>query len=190
VRRRAPGESWWGLAGEEEPRTFGGSDDELVATAWSIGEIVLWRYSSSVERASPILSTDELGRFLAELFTRTKASLTLNHLAVVLRRRFDLDEPTSVSLGEEEVGVDEEPVRDEEALDGAVIAILADLTERRAEVLYRKWHGASLEAIAAELGISRGTVDNELVRAGEAIDRQTGDFSRDEILEKLLDALS
>ena len=50
--------------------------------------------------------------------------------------------------------------------------------------------GRPLETIASALGISRGTVDNELRRAGEAIDRHTADFSRDEILEKILDVLS
>jgi DNA-binding CsgD family transcriptional regulator len=185
------GASWWGLAGDRQPPPFGGRDDELVANAWAIGDVVLWIYSSSVERASPVLATTELGRFLEELFGRTKALLTLGHLAVVFRRRFNLDEPTRVSLHDEHESLpnDEEPLRDEEGLRAAAIAVLSELSDRQVEVILRK-RDQPLETIASALGISRGTVDNELRRAGEAIDRQTADFSRDEILEKILDVLS
>lgn len=195
VPRRNPGETWWGLALEVEPPPFAASDDELVSIAWGIGDVVLWRYSSSVERASPVLSTDELGRFVEEVFRRVGALLTLNHLAVVFRRRFDLNEPDISSLGEvhDDLPDDEPPVRDEGAQRRAATAVLAQLTRRQTDAVYRKWKGASLEAIAGELGISRGTVDNELRRAGETIKRHTADFSSEELegmLEMLLDALS
>ena len=183
--------SWWGLAGDTQPPPFGGRDDELVAHAWAIGDVVLWTYSSSVERASPVLGTAELGRFLEKLFGRTQALLTLGHLAVVFRRRFNLDEPTRLPLDEEHESLlgDEEPLRDEEGLRAAAIAVLSELTDRQVEVILRK-RDEPLEAIALALGISRGTVDNELRRAREAIERHTVDFSRDEILEKILDVLS
>lgn len=183
------GSSWWGLEGETKPPPFSGSDDELVANAWAIGDVVLWRYSASVERASPILATNELADFLERLFRRIAALLTLGHLGVVFRRRFDLNEPTSVALDDEPVPGGEEPIRDEEGLRAAAIAVLAELTDRQVEVILRK-REQPLEAIAGALGVSRGTVDNELRRAGEAIDRHTADFSRAEILEKILDALS
>lgn len=183
--------SWWGLEGETQPPPFNGSDDELVANAWATGDVVLWRYSASVERASPILATDELANFLERLFRRIEALLTLGHLAVVFRRRFDLNEPTRVALDEEHERLpgSDEPIRDEEGLRLAAIAVLAELTDRQVEVILRK-REQPLEAIAAALGISRGTVDNELRRAGETIDRHTADFSRDEILEKILGTLS
>jgi hypothetical protein len=45
--------------------------------------------------------------------------------------------------------------------------------------------------IAEALGVARGTVDNELVRAGTIIDRHAADATtREAILEKVLDALS
>jgi DNA-binding CsgD family transcriptional regulator len=183
--------SWWGLAGDTPPPPFGGRDDELVANAWAIGDLVLWTYSSSVERASPVLAAAELKRFLEQLFNRTEALLTLGHLAVVFRRRFNLDEPTRLSLDEEHARLpgDEEPLRDEQGLRAVTIAALSELSDRQVEVILRK-RDQPLETIASALGISRGTVDNELRRAGEAIDRHTADFSRDEILEKILDVLS
>lgn len=183
--------SWWGLAGDRQPPPFGGRDDELVGQAWAIGDVLLWAYSSSVGRASPVLSTAELGRFLEQLFGRVEALLTLGHLAVVFRRRFNLDEPKRLPLDEEHERLpdNEEPLRDEQGLRAAAITVLSELSDRQVEVILRK-RDQPLETIAAALGISRGTVDNELRRAGEAIDRHTADFSRDEILEKILDALS
>jgi DNA-binding CsgD family transcriptional regulator len=166
-------------------------DDELVANVWAIGDVVLWTYSSSVGRASPVLSTAELGRFLERLFGRTGALLTLGHLAVVFRRRFNLDLPTRLSLDEEHPRLpsNEEPLRDEEGLRAAAIAVLSELSDRQIEVILRK-RDQPLETTASALDIARGTVDNELRRAGETIDRHTADFSRDEILEKILDVLS
>ena len=78
---------------------------------------------------------------------------------------------------------------DERVLRAVALAVLEELTERQVEVVLRKLEH-SLDQIAADLGISRGTVDNELRRAGETIERHAADFSREEILEKLLDVLS
>ena len=93
---------------------------------------------------------------------------------MVFRRRFSLDEPTPVALLEEHepMATAEDPIRDAEGLHAAAIAVLAELTDRQVEVVLRK-RDQSLDAVAAALEISRGTVDNELRRAGEAIDRQT-----------------
>ena len=152
--------------------------------------MVIFRYSQSVERASPILSTDELGRFLVALFQRVEALLTLRLLAVVFRRRFDLDEPRQVEVAEAvDVVVPEEP--DEQATLDAALGVVSELTSRQTEVLVRKHAGQSLDAIAEALGVARGTVDNELVRAGTIIERHAADATtREAILEKLLDALS
>jgi hypothetical protein len=185
-------DSWWGLADWNEPAPYQGSEDDLVSAAWAVGEVVIFRYSHTVERASPVLATDELGRFLVELFTRTQTLLTLRLLAVVFRRRFDLDEPRRVEVGEEPlegVAAEEEP--DERVALDAAIAVTAELTARQADVFLRKYAGESLDAIAQALGVSRGTVDNELVRVGTIIDRHAADATtREAILEKLLDALS
>ena len=171
----------------------GGSDDELCCDRLVDRSVVLWRYSSSVGRASPILLSEELRRFLVELFERVTALRTLQHLVVIFRRRFDLDESAAVTLDEEHDQLEDEPepVRDGDALRGAAIAVLAELTERQTEVLFRKWREELRDEIATELGISRGTVDNELVRAGAVIDRYTVWTSPARFfLEKVLDALS
>src|SRR5262249_25400972 len=182
-------DSWWGLAEWDDPAPYQRSEDDLVSSAWAVGEVVIFRYSHTVGRASPILATDELGRFLVELFGRVGALLTLRLLAVVFRRRFDLAEPRTVEGAEavEAVARPEEP--DEHVTLDAALGVVAELTPRQAEVLLRKQAGDSLDAIAEVLGIARGTVDNELVRAGTIIDRHAADVTtREAILENVLDA--
>lgn len=184
-------DTWWGLAQWRDPSPYQGSEDDLVSAAWAIGEVVIFRYSHSVERASPILATDELGRFLVGLFSRVEALLTLRLLAAVFRRRFDLDEAQEVEIAKavETIATAEEP--DEQFSLDAALGVVAELSTRQAEVLSRKHAGDSLDVIAAALGVSRGTVDNELVRVGTIIDRHAADATtREVILEKVLDALS
>lgn len=191
IPQAQPSDAWWGLAGWRDPAQYQGSEDDLVGAAWAVGEMVIFRYSHSVERASPVLATDELGRFLVGLFSRVEALLTLRLLAVVLRRRFDLDEPRHVEVAEavDAVAAPEEP--DEQVTIDAALGVVSELTTRQTEVLVRKHEGESLEAIAEALGVSRGTVDNELVRAGTIIERHAADATtREAILEKVLDALS
>jgi hypothetical protein len=191
IPQARPSDSWWGLAEWGDPAPYQGSEDDLVSAAWAVGEVAIFRYSHTVGRASPILATDKLGRFLAELLGRVGALLTLRLLAAVFRRRFDLDEPREVEAAEvvEAVGAPDEP--DEQVTLDAALGVVAELTPRQAEVLLRKHAGESLDAIAGALGVSRGTVDNELVRSGTIIDRHAADATtREAILEKVLDALS
>lgn len=192
IQQAQPSDSWWGLAEWVDPEAYQGGEDDLVSAAWAVGEVVIFRYSHTVERASPILATDELGRFLAELFERVQALLTLRLLAVVFRRRFDLDEPRHIELGEEAIDRVAAPEEaDEQVVLDAAVGVVAELTPRQADVLVRKLAGDSLDEIAAALGVARGTVDNELVRAGTIIDRHAADaMTREAILEKVLDALS
>lgn len=193
IPQARPSDSWWGLARWTDADPYQGSEDALLSEAWGVGEVRLFRYSHRVERASPVLATDELGRFLETLFARVEALLTLRFLAVVFRRRFDLDEPTPIEIGEEEIErlPAEENQQDETEAAAAALAVAAELTPRQAEVLVRKAAGDSLDTIGEALGISRGTVDNELKRAGMSIDRHRADFAtRQAVLEKLLDALS
>lgn len=187
-----PSDSWWGLARWTDANPYQDSEDALLRDAWAVGEVRLFRYSHRVERASPVLATEELGRFIEALFERVEALLTLRLLAVVFRRRFHLDEPTAVELREEEI--ERSPTGeggDEADAAAAALAVAAELTPRQAEILVRKAGDASLDAIGEALDISRGTVDNELKRSGASIDRHRGEFAtREAVLEKLLDALS
>jgi hypothetical protein len=192
VEARKPSDQWWGLSEWTEPVPWQGSDAQLVAEAWAAGTFQVFRYSQRVERASPILATDELRRFLGVFFGRLQKLLTGAHLAVVYRDRFDLGSPQSLELDDQieaEVSGKEEPSDGEVA--GAAIAVLAELTARRVDALLLSAEGKTLEEIAENLGVSRGTADNELKRCAPVIDRHCTDgVNRAKILEKIIDSLS
>lgn len=192
VEAKKISDQWWGLSEWADPLAWQGSDAELLAEAWAAGDFQIFRYSQRVERASPILSTDELRRFLGALLGRVQKLLTGAHLAVVYRDRFDLGSPRPLELDaqtEAEVPAEQGPSDDEVA--GAAIAVLAELTSRRVDALLLSAQGKTLEEIADALGISRGTADNELKRCAPVIDRHCTDgVNRTMILEKILDSLS
>lgn len=186
-------DTWWGLRRWTDPKPWQASEARLLTLAWSLGAFELFRYGHTVSRASPVLATDELGRFMKRLLARADALLTLRLIAAVLAGRFDLAPPQLVAdAGQELEEVAGDPVElDKVELEHAAIAAIAELTSRQAEVLYRKSGGETLEQIAAALGISRGTVDNELRRAGAiAIRHASHEQDPARILEKMTDALS
>jgi predicted DNA-binding protein (UPF0251 family) len=195
VPRKIPSEAWWGLRSWREPDSFQGSDDGLVAQAWALGEVPLFRYSASVRRASPVLSAETLRDFLIGLFERIEATITINHLAVVFNRRFDLGRPQELVLDEvlvEEVADPElANEADAEQVRTATASLVAEFSPRQLEALLLKYQGKTLEEIAEALGVSRGTADNALRSAGPLIEKHCVDgVTRDMILEKVLDVLS
>ena len=193
IEMKRPSDSWWGLAAPEweEREPYQGNDEALVSAAWAVGEVTIFRYSQSVERASPILSSDELGSFLERLLGQVDALLTVRHLAVVFERRFDLGTPPVVELTPAipEPRLSEAP--DDEMIRTATAAVVSELSERQFRVLIRRAKDATLNEIATELDVSRGTVDNDLRSAGPVIDRYCTDgVTRELILEKIVDILS
>lgn len=187
-----PSDKWWGLSEWTEADPWQGSDAQLVAEAWAAGTFQVFRYSQRVERASPILATDELRRFLGALFGRLEKLITGAHLAVVYRDRFDLGSPPSLELDEQtEAAVAEEEKPSDDAVAEAAIAVLAELAPRRVDALLLSAQDKTLEEIAEALDVSRGTADNELKRCAPVIDRHCTDgVNRSKILEKILDSLS
>lgn len=185
-------ESWWGLAEWRDPEPYQGSDETLVSLAFSLGSVSIFRYSQSVERASPVLSTPTLRAFLADLFAAVDALLTISHLAVVHRRRFNLGPPAAVELEEAAVvAAPEAEAPDTQWLASAAAALAAELSQRQLGAILRRYRGETLEAIAAALGVSRGTADNALRTAGPLIDKHCVDgVTRELLLEKLLNSLS
>jgi Sigma-70, region 4 len=186
-----PAEVWWGLAAWQDHEPWGGRDADLLAAAWSLGEVAIFRYSASVERASPVLSTDTLRTFLEELFDAVDQLLTLSHLAVVFRDRFDLGTPETLDIDDVPgpAAESEEPLP--EWVEEAAAAFLAELEPRQLEALRLRHEGKTLEAIADALGVSRGTADNLLRGTGPMLDKHCVDgVTRDGILEKVIDVLS
>lgn len=183
---------WWGLSEWTDPEPWQGSDKALIAQAWALGPVQVFRYSSRVERASPVLATDELARFLEGLMGRLDKLLTIALLAVVYRHRFDLGTPPSLALDEQmdsEIAGPAQPSASE--VEEATIAVLAELSGRQVRALLLRAQEKTLEEIADAIGTSRGTADNELKRCGPVIDRYCVDgVEREMILEKILDSQS
>lgn len=186
-----PGDVWWGLAAWEDPVPWSGRDADLLAVAWGLGEVTIFRYSASVERASPVLSTDTLRDFLEGLFDAVGQLLTVSHLAIVFRDRFDLGAPESIDIGSVPELAAEVEVAAPEWVEEAAASFLAELEPRQFEALRLRHEGRTLEEIADSLDISRGTADNLLRGTGPMIDKHCIDgVTRDGILEKVIDVLS
>jgi hypothetical protein len=192
VPRQRASDTWWGLSAWESPEAYQGSDDDLIAHAWALGEFPIFRYSQSVERASPVLSTETLREFLLVLFERLERLLTISHFAVVYSRRFNLGPPVEVQITAEIGDGVPEPVEpSDEQVRAATAALVSELSPRQVEAISRRARDETLEEIAAALGVSRGTADNALRSAAPLIDKHCVDgVTRELVLEKLLDALS
>jgi hypothetical protein len=192
IKAHRASDVWWGLREWREAAPFQASDEHLVSLAFSLGEIALFRYSRQVDRASPVLSTETLRDFLARLLEGAASLLTIGHLAVVFRRRFDLGPPQKVELDEEAVEVaDPSGEIDEEAAGAAAASLLAELSERQLEAILARAENLTLEQIAERLGVSRGTADNALRSIAPLIEKHCVDgLEGEQILEKLLDTLS
>ena len=155
---------WWGFEAWDRPELYIGSEEAVVSVAWAVTDLEPLRFSSS-ERNDPVLSTEDLCRFLEEVLARLGAALNGRHLDRAFRHRFsyayaaptlDLDEAPEIAGGtspEIEVAV----------ADAARVALGA-LTGRQLRVLLTRAE-RTLEELASELGVSRGTVDNEYRRA-------------------------
>lgn len=182
---------WWGLAAwTPEPGLYAGEDGPLVAAAWALGDFALFRYPSS-ERSDPVLSSPDLQRFLRGLLDRTGAALSGRHFDAALRERFfyayaqpgvDLDQAPELEGGES-------PDHTFEVAEAARLALVA-LSGRQLKVLIDRPQ-TTLEELAARLGVSRGTVDNEYRRALLKVREATiSDQHFDQVLETVLEMAS
>jgi hypothetical protein len=188
-----PGGAWWGLNDWSEPEPYQGSDETLIRLAWRTGDYDLFRYGPSSERLDPVLKTPDLKRFLITLFDAAAALLTRTHLGIALEKRFNLDSVSEVPLGgsgAEKASPTKEEF-DEDAVNVAATAALAELTLHEAELLFRRFRGAKLQALSMAFGIPTSTVDYQFKRAIRVITRHSSDMApAPKILEKLVDLLS
>lgn len=155
---------YWGLAEWVEPEVYGGGDDRLVAAAWAAGDFAILRYPSS-DRSDPVLSTPDLRDFLTGLLNVAGKAISGRQLDAALRGRFGYAyAPGSMALRSADLIVADDDPADAVAIRDAARVALADLTDRQLTIVRRRPQG-TLEQLAEELGVSRGTVDNEYRRA-------------------------
>ena len=172
----------WGIR-RSAKEAFSGSDDDLVRIARRLTVSLSRHYRRDTQRASPILSDADLADLLTAVF-RSVGSLDRAQIRVVLREALGLWEVETVSLSMpvRDIGVLEEFVPAPSSGPEADVALIAAdtielLTLRQLRILVEYWRsGRSREEVARRLGISHGTVSNELRRAGSVlIDAAEGD---------------
>ncbi len=181
---------YWRLVGG--PTTpWRGSEVELVAAAWRLGDFQTIRYREDAKKLSPLLERSELARFLSGLLGEAKAALTLDQIMRTLVARFDLGDPAEVELGEAENTRDDFDVVEQIAADAAARAAVAELSARQVEVLRRQLDDLTVREIAVELRVSVGTVSAEQRVIAETLGRLSSEQQNDrgELLNALRDLL-
>ena len=187
---RAVADRWWGLSSWTGRELFGGSAAQVEAAAWALGDFALLRYPSS-ERSDPVLSTDDLRRYLHGLLERVGVGLSGRHLDESFRARFAYAySSVPVALEDAPELMDGTEVETLLEIDDAARVVLADLSGRQLRVLLERPEG-TLEELAARLGVSRGTIDNEYRRAILKVrSAASSDQEFDAVLERVLELAS
>jgi len=190
VEAARPQDAWWGLAVWQAPEQFGGSERDLIAAAWGLGDFEIVRFRPDAKKLSPLLAAAELKRFVAGLFGAVAALLTLSLFARAFEQRFDLGATQLASLDEEPLEVAAESEPDEFELEQTAVAIIAEMSKRQAEVLIGTAAEETQDRMAARLDCSVGTINNEQRRVGAIVDRHAEtDEQRGHLLRKVLDLL-
>lgn len=177
------GAVWRLEGGADEP--FAGSDRDLAALAWALGDFKVIRYDPEAKKLSPLLESEELLRFLEGMLS--VGAMSVSELMRALRLRFSIDDSLpNTELGAGVAAKDAGP--EAEALFGQLAtSTLGELSNRQAQVLIALERGETTEQIAARLGCSTGTVSQER-RALEAILTRLG-ADAGPVLKLVLDAL-
>ena len=182
---------WYTLPGSgADP--WSGSERELEANAWALGDFALIRYRARAAKLSPVLGAEELERFAAGLIERLDAALTPALLMRALTARFGLGDIEVDSLQAAPPG--SEPgapgAEDEILLRDIARQVLAELSWRQAAVLRATAAEQPVTRTATQLGCSVGTIVNEQRRVGEIVARFSADNDeRDRLLNVVADLL-
>jgi hypothetical protein len=172
---------------------WAGSDDELAAHAWSLGDFETVVYRDDAKKLSPLLEAPELRRFVDGLQAATGCALTPSDVMRALKARFPLDDVEVSSLDDRPL----EPasatsVVEEVAAADLARAVIAELeSPRQAEVLRGQLGHQTVRESAAELSVSAGTVSAERAKITAVLRRVAdpdGD-SRTLLLNALRDLL-
>ncbi len=183
--------SSWTLRDAEQEGEWAGSDEQLVSIGYALGDFQIVRYRSDAKKLAPVLSNDDLGRFIEGLLATCGARLTLSAIARTMKTVFMLDdvnvEPLDDVLHVHHPGADP---GEQVVLMADVRAIIAELTARQANVLLAARAEIPWESTADALSCSAATVTNEHRRIGRIIERfATSDGERDLLLRLTGDAL-
>jgi hypothetical protein len=185
-----PNDRWYALDAAAEP--WNGSERELAAAAWALGDFRLIRYRAAAAKLSPVLEAAELERFTAGLIEQLRGALTPALIMRALSVRFDLGGIELESLDQTEAGSGPATVAEEAELllRDTARQVLADLTPRQAAVLRGAVADETVAAMAERLRCAVGTIVNEQRRIGDVVTRfSADDDERDRLLNIVADLL-
>lgn len=180
VQKRA--DRVWALSDWHDQERRQVPESDLLAASVRVPGPAAIRYRADAKKFSPILLDRDLADLLASLLAEIGAPLTLAEIMRALRHRFSLYDFGQVSLdqpagSEEDLGLADvvasgESVEDEVLIQEAAEEVLRELSPRRQRVLYEySGRDATLTTVAAQVGCSKSTVENELRAAMETIAR-------------------
>lgn len=186
-----PQDRWYTLPGSgADP--WSGSERELAAKAWSLGDFALIRYRASAAKLSPVLAAEELERFVAGLIERLDAAVTPTLVMRALTVRFGLGGVEVDSLEASSPGSEPGTASEEDSilLRDTARQVLAELSQRQAAVLRGTVDEQPVAQMAARLGCSAGTIVNAQRRVAEIVTRfSADDDERDRLLNIVADLL-
>lgn len=187
-----PQDSWWTLETAADAPLFARPERELLSAAWGLGDFELLRYTER-HKLSPLLSHDDLVRFVVGLLTATGEALTLGMISRALRDRFGLDDLVELPLddpGEGLVLASPDAVAERVVLREQAKAAADELTPRQIDVLLGTRAGETMETLASRHGCAIATIYNEQRRVAKVVERLSENASeRDELLKTLSDLL-
>lgn len=175
----------WRPRGSTTNGVFEGSDEELAAAAWSLGDFTIIRFHASAKKLAHVLSIADLKRFVLGLLGALEVVLTLTQVMRAAELRFDLGQVQFEELEtvQDEVALD---VADQAALQQTALAVIAEMTARQVEVLLDTAADEPLKDIAERCSCSQATAHNEQRRVGELIKRYSADGEEAEALLKMV----
>jgi len=183
-RGSGTGKLWHLADGPFDP--FDGDDRQLLAVAWSLGAFEVIRYDLEARKLSPLLSADDLERFVVGMLSAGSMTAATVVRAVKLRFALDDDQPSGDLEDALHVIAAPEP-QSAPVIAELVTATLAELSQRQARVLMGTSKEVPGRELAARLGCSTGTISNELRQIREILTRLGADAPY--VLKEVLDRL-
>lgn len=187
----ASADGHWQLVGQPA-QPWQGTDKELLAAAWRLGQFEVVRFRDDAKKLSHVLEADDLRRFVAGLLQQTGCALTLTQVVRALVLRFDLEPAGFEPLEDhEEVLLAQVDIVDDVSAGRAARAVVAELTQRQVAILRCQLRDLNVRETATEVGVAIGTVSaNQKVNA-EVLSRLSDEegASRGALLNALHDLL-
>lgn len=186
---RIASEQWWGLADAEGAlnpyEDVADSNEQLVAAAFAFGPIKTVAYNAMAKNLPPVISGEDLTRFLLHVFRYVGHQLRIYHLLLALQYRMGLVETPLVSLNSaaddaddpllEKVPAGDVDVAGEAERRVALDEILAVLSEAERHTLAAfAASDGTFSDTARRVGMSVPTVTRRLQRALVAVEECSG----------------